>query len=267
MRSAILAALSLVAYAAEPNVQEIVQKSSAAMERNWKAAPDYAFIERDVQSKRGGEQTIKTYQVMMIEGSNYNRLIALNDQPLSKEMDAREQEKLEREIERRKHESKSERAKRVAKYQRERTQDHTMMKEMVNAFDFKLAGEDTVAGRHVWVLEATPKPDYQPINHEAKVLTGMRGTMWIDKEQFQWVKVVAEVTKPVSMFLVAKVSPGTKFILEQSQVSDGLWLPKHFSVKVNASALGFINENSTDDETYHDYKPMSSLHELTARAR
>jgi hypothetical protein len=35
-------------------------------------------------------------------------------------------------------------------------------------------------------------------------------------------------------------------------------------VKVNASALGFINENSSDDETYRDYKPMPSLAELEA---
>jgi hypothetical protein len=34
-------------------------------------------------------------------------------------------------------------------------------------------------------------------------------------------------------------------------------------MQVNASAFGFLNEDSTDDETYGDYKPMSrSLAEL-----
>jgi hypothetical protein len=52
------------------------------------------------------------------------------------------------------------------------------------------------------------------------------------------------------------VGPGTKFVLEQAPVVDNLWLPTHFSVKVNATAFGFISENSTEDDTYRDYHLM-----------
>jgi hypothetical protein len=51
--------------------------------------------------------------------------------------------------------------------------------------------------------------------------------------------------------------------LEQEPIANNLWLPKHFSMQVNASALGFLNEDSRDDEIYLAYKPMSqSLAEL-----
>jgi hypothetical protein len=92
----------------------------------------------------------------------------------------------------------------------------------------------------------------------------MTGRLWIDKNQNQWVKVRAEVIKPVSFFgFLAKVGPGTHFLLEQEPITNNLWLPKHFNMQVNASALGFLNEDSRDDETYLDYKPMSqSLAEL-----
>jgi hypothetical protein len=92
----------------------------------------------------------------------------------------------------------------------------------------------------------------------------MTGRLWIDKNEGQWVKARAEVVKPVGFYgFLAKVGPGTRFLLEQEPITNTLWLPKHFSVQVNASALGFINEDSHEDNTYRDYKPMSqSLAEL-----
>jgi len=121
-----------------------------------------------------------------------------------------------------------------------------------------VVGEESVGGHDCWVLDAKPKPNYQPQTHECKVLTGMLGRLWVEKTNYQWVQVKAEVFKPVSLYgFFAKVGPGTKFVLEQAPVADGVWLPKHFNVKVKASALGFINEDSSDDETYRDYKPMS----------
>ncbi len=93
----------------------------------------------------------------------------------------------------------------------------------------------------------------------------MKGKLWIDKSQYQWVRVEADVMRPVTMYAVAKVGPGTRFCLEQAPVAGNLWLPTHFSVSVKASALGFINEDSTDDETYRQYKPAPNLASLEAQ--
>jgi hypothetical protein len=253
---------------AEPagaNVSEIIKRSSAAMEKDWNAAPGFSFVERDIATRRNGPKVVKTYHVLLIEGSNYNRLIAVNDQPLPKAQEEQEQQKLQRELEKRKHESSSERASRVARYEKERRQDHAMIAEMAQAFDFRLAGSERVEGHDCWVFDATPKPGYQPKMRDAKVLPGMKGKLWVDKQHYQWAKVEGEVIHPVSFYgIFAKVSPGTKFVLEQAPVNGEVWLPKHFSMKVNASALGFISENSTDDETYQDYKPISASADLAA---
>ena len=115
-----------------------------------------------------------------------------------------------------------------------------MLQEMVDAFQFHLAGEAEVDGHSCWIFNAEPKPGFQPADHEGRVLKGMKGRLWIDKATYQWVKVHAEVVKPVSFYgFLAKVGPGTEFDLEQEPVTDNLWLPKRFSVRVNASALGF----------------------------
>jgi hypothetical protein len=248
----------------QPDTSGIIRRSVQEIEADWKQAPEFSYHERDVESKHHAPPTIKTYEVLMIDGSQYNRLIAINDHPLSTGEQAEEENKLRAEVLKRGHESERERHRRIAKFLKERDQNHAMLKEMVDAFDFRPAGEATIEGHDCWVFDAKPKPGYQPKTRETKVLAGMQGKLWIDKSQYQWVRVEAEVMRPVSMYAIARVGPGTRFFLEQAPVAANLWLPTHFSVSVKASALGFINEDSVDDETYRQYKPMPKLTGLEA---
>jgi hypothetical protein len=238
-----------------PEVQEIIQRSVKHVQADWNQAPKYSFVERDVGSKRNSQPTIRSYEVIMIDGSPYRRLIAVNDRTISPGEQAEEERKLSDEVQRRQRESDRERSKRVGKYLRERQQDRAMFNALAMAFDFQTAGQATVAGHDCWVFNASPKPGYKPTNRETKVLTGMRGQLWVDKRSNQWVKVEAQVVKPVNFAgFLARVGPGTRFLLELEPVEGNLWLPKHFSVHVKASALGFINEDSDDDETYRGYR-------------
>jgi hypothetical protein len=250
------ATMGTVCSAATPGAQEVVRSSVEAIQSDWAQASRYSYLERDVESKRRSPRVAKTYRVLMIDGSPYNVVNAINDEPLSQRDQAEEQQKLQREIEKRRGESDRERKKRIAKYQKDRDRDHQMLAEMVDAFQFRFTGEAQVNGHSCWVLAAEPKPGYQPSSHEGRVLKGMQGQLWIDKATHQWVKVHAEVVKPVSFFgFIAKVGPGTEFDLEQAPVAAGIWLPTVFNVRVKASALGF-NQDSSENDTYRDYQPM-----------
>jgi hypothetical protein len=239
-----------------PKADEIVRRSVANTDADWAKAAQYDFTERDIVVEHG-TRTAKTYQVMMIEGSPYNKLIARNGEPLSAAETRQQDQKLAAETNRRRKESSEARQKRVGAYQRERRQDHALMSEMAKAFDFKLTGQDTVNGHRCFVLEAEPKAGYRPSNHETAVLTGMRGTMWVDAQAYQWVKVHAEVFRPVAFGLFfARVNPGTQFTLEEQPVHGDLWLPSHFAMAVKARIL-IASRNSTDDETYSNYRPSA----------
>lgn len=238
------------------NAQEIMRRSVANTNADWDIAPQYDFTERDIVTQHG-DRTVKTYQVTMIDGSPYNKLIAINGHSLSAEQQKQQDQKATAEADRRRSESQSARQRRIAEYQKERRQDHAPVSEMAKAFDYKLTGEETVDGRRCFVLEATPKAGYAPPNRETKVLTGMRGKMWVDAEAYQWVKVHAEVFRPVTFgFFFAKVKPGTQFELENKPVAGNLWLPSHFSMAVNARIL-IASRHSTDDETYSNYRPAT----------
>ena len=190
----------------------------------------------------------------MILGSPYERLVAVNGKPLTSAEQAAEKRKLDNEIAQRRQESAQKRAQRVAKYEAERKHDYTLMGQLAKAFDFKLLGERKLNAHDVYVLQAMPRPGYQPPDMETQALTGMQGTLWIDKTSFQWVKVEAQVMHPVSIEgFLARVEPGTRFELEKAPVSADVWLPKHFSMRARAKVLFLFRHNGQEDETYFNY--------------
>src|SRR3982750_2367914 len=120
MRSLILIAFSSAVLAAQtPEVTEIIKRSVVVNDADWRVLPQFTHTEIDVEMK-GGQKITKTYEVSMMEGSEYNKLIALNGHPLSANEQQREQEKFESELSRRQHESTSERSRRGAKYKHDR---------------------------------------------------------------------------------------------------------------------------------------------------
>lgn len=238
----------------ENNADEIVQRSAEALRRDFEASPKFDCRERD--RVRGGT---KTYEDTMILGSPYQRLIAVNGEPLTSARVAEEQQKLNKVLSERKTESPEKRTERIAKYEKEQKRDHSMMEEMVKAFEFRLLRETKLAGHVVYVLQATPRPGYQPPNMETQALTGMRGKLWIDKQTFQWVKVEAQVMHPVSIEgFLAQVEPGTHFELEKAPVAPGIWLPTHFVMRSRAKVLFLFPKNGQEDDTYFSYHIRTS---------
>lgn len=236
---------------AQENVASIIRRSIEANNRDWAAVPEFDNRERD-RTKDGD----KTYTVTMISGSPYQRLIAVNGHPLSPEKDKEEQKKFEQAVEQRKHETSDKRAARIAKYEAERKRDRNMLDQMTAAFDFQLTGEKALDGRRVYELKATPRKGYRPPNRDSQVLTGMEGTLWIDRNTSQWVKVEAHVTRPVRIVgFLAEVEPGTHFELEKKPVpgNEDIWMTAHFAMKSKARVMLLIPHHGEEDDTFSDY--------------
>jgi hypothetical protein len=237
------------------SVESIIQSSVRANSRDWSASPEYVCYERD----REGNGGTKTFEDLMILGSSYQRLIAINSTPLSPSREEQERDKLKRTIAERRNESAQSRAGRIAKYEKDRRRDHLMMDQLTVAFNFKLTGEQKLDGYDVYVLKATPRPGYQPPNMDTQVLKGMEGRLWIDKKTYQWVKVEARVIHPVSIEgFLAQVEPGTQFELEKMPVEGDIWLPKHYGMKASAKIFFLFGHKTHDDETYYGYRKLAS---------
>jgi hypothetical protein len=249
----LLAVLAGFLQGAEPDAKEIIQKSVQANQRDFEADPHYNYKERDLDRK--GD---RTFQVTMIEGSPYSRLIALNGQSLSADQEREEVAKEAQERKRRSSESTGDRQKRLRKYERDRERDHAMLSQLTKGFNFTLQGQRQIKGHSVWVLHATPRRGYTPPNRDSQVLTGMQGELWVDQKTFQWVRVSAQVVQPVSIEgFLARVEPGTHFELEKVPVGNGsYWGPSHFSQRANARIIGLFNHREHEDNTFWDYEPV-----------
>lgn len=248
--AALLAVSCLAGVSATPDVTTIVRRSVEANLRNSQALQRFNYF-RVVRKPDG---TSRTFEELMLSGSRYSRLTAIDGKPLPLEGERTEERKLEAERQRRARESPDQSAKRVDKYERERERDQFLLNEMANAFEFTLAGEEQLGAHEVYVVKARPRRGYRPPNNRAKVLTGMEGTLWIDKDSFQWVRVEAEVIHPVSIEgFLATVQRGTRFELVQAPVSEEVWLPTRFSMKAKAKILFFFSRTDEEDESYHGY--------------
>jgi hypothetical protein len=130
----------------QENAASIIQHSAEANERDWAVVPEFDNSERD-RTKDGD----KTYSVTMLEGSPYERLIAVNGKNLSGAKEKEEQQKSEKAVAERQHESAYQRSRRIAKYQADRNRDHTLIQQTISAFDYRLVGKRNLDGFRVHV--------------------------------------------------------------------------------------------------------------------
>jgi len=227
---------------------------------NDKLLRNYTYIEREVQDKLDGKgQTksteVKTYEILEIYGEQVQRLIEKNDKPLPEKDAAKEEEKIQKIIDKRKNESEGERKKREEKEEKAREEDREFTREVADAFNFKLVGTELVGGREAWAIEGEPRPGYEPHTKGAKILTKFHGKVWIDKSDLQLAKMDVECLDTISFGLfLARLHKGARIMLEQTRVNDEVWLPLRVAAKVDVRLALVKHLDLTVEQTYRDYK-------------
>ena len=257
---------SIEAIAATPTARvtvdprEIVRRSVEADQRNTKLAKNYTYQERIVERKldkdgRPKKQESKTYDISILYGEPYRRLLERDDRPLKENEAKKEEEKLNKFVAKYKNESPQDREKRLAEADKKRQDQRAFAREIVDAYNFRLLGEEQVDGRIVYVIEATPRPDFHPKQPHADLLSKFRGKMWIDKDEYQWVKMQAETIDTVSFGLfLFRLHKGSSIHFEQTRVNEEIWLPRHVSVSASARVALMMNADIEQETTFSNYR-------------
>lgn len=240
--------------------KEIVRRSVDADHHNWELARSYTCRQHEVAKRldKHGEAKsteIKTYDVNFYYGREYSQLIEKNDEPLSASEQKKEDEKLEKFLSKLRNQSEEERAKHEAREKKEREEQRAFLRDMVNAYDFTLLGDETVNGAETWVIEATPRKDFHPTQPHADVLAKIKGKIWIEKKEYNWVKAEAESIDTITwgLFLV-RVHKGSRFSFQQVRLNDEVWLLQRLYINGGAR-LGLVkNEAIEQEDTFSNYK-------------
>ena len=245
LRMVLLVLASTAALLGQVDAREIIRNAVAADERNWKIARNYRFLQR-VELRRldsqGGLKSseVKTYDITLQEGTPYSQLVQRDDRPLPATEERREQETFAKSIAERRQETAAERAKRLSAYEGRPDWQREAWHELADAFEFRLAGEGTLDGHSILIIEAMPRPGYQPRSRTAKLFRSLKGRFWVDQRDHQIVKVEVEVIDTIWMgLLLVRVAKGSRASLELTRVSDGVWVPDRLQV-VASARLGLI---------------------------
>jgi hypothetical protein len=252
----VLAAAAMAQPAPDQTVRQAIQRDR----ENRGATRNYTFVQREVHRNLDGKGAlrstdVRTFDVTLLAGSPYRRLIAIDDKPLPPAKAREEDEKLRKSIEARRKESETERSKRLAEEQKRWEESRTFLNEIPDAFDLTLAGSEIAGGRDCYVVAGTPRANYRPRTKAARLFPKIKGRLWIDKEDYSLIRAEVEAIETVSYGLIlVRIHKGTRAIFEQTKVNGEVWLP----LRLHAFAegrLGLVKKLRVDYEvTYSDYK-------------
>jgi hypothetical protein len=244
----------------QDQIRELIRKVADNDEANDKKQRDYTYIQREETHKLDGKgqvksTEIKTSEIMEIYGEQVERLISKDDKPLSGKDAKKEEEKIQKLIDKRKNESDEDRKKRLKKEEKDREESRKFITEVADAYNFHFLGTESLEGRDTYVVDLDPRPGYQAHLKEAKMLSKFRGRLWIDRDETQLRKldIVCIDTVSFGLFL-ARIHKGTRVIYDQIRVNDEVWLPQSVSLKIDVRLALLKNFNIDDEITYRDYQ-------------
>jgi hypothetical protein len=266
VRSAILLLSTAALFAQDP--REIVRRSVELDQVNWLRMKDYTWTAQETDrhlDSNGKVQAVesKRWETTILYGEAFRRMLARNGTPLSAGEQRKEQHRLDKETAKFEQETLEERARRLAKLDKDRAKERDFLREIPDAYDFRILRDDQVDGHAVWIIAATPKRGYTPKHSDAKAFARIKGEIWIDKAEYQWVRLEAETIDTISFgWILARLNPGAKLIFEQTRVNNDLWLPKRELVR-GSGRVALLKKIALEQEVtwnnYHKFQADSKV--------
>ena len=269
MRSALVVLTAMSLWGVDqPDVNAIVRKSLSSEIDRQKRLENYTWEQKTIEKtfdQKGKLQTTKTkvFEYLILDGSEYERLIEEDGKPLNADRAAKEQHKMDKEIARRRAESPSARQHRRNEHAKRRQEGIKFREEVLKAFTFSIAGEEQVKGLACWKIRAEPAHGFVAQSRQGKMMLGkIHGAIWVTKANSDLIKVDAETTEKITFGgFLASLSPGAHIAFEMMRVNDELWHPEFFRIALNARAL--VKRINVEEEiafrNFHKFKTESKL--------
>jgi hypothetical protein len=164
-------------------------------------------------------------EVLYLGGKPYVHPLEKNGKPLPADDAAKEQRKLDKATAEASRLTEDERRKREQQTEKEREKNREILRYLPEAFTFRVLGEDAINGRAAWRLSATPEDSYR--GKYASLLKNLKGTLWIDQQDYQFVKGDIRAIQGFSFGLfLASVAEGSHLYFENQRLPDGLWVTR-----------------------------------------
>lgn len=221
------------------------------------------------QDGREKKRKSSTYEVIPLMDGVYRKLIKRNGKLLSKVEARKQQKKADVRLGKEKHLSVSAQGKLALKRSERQRKEAQFWDEVLEAFQFHYLGLETHGARNVAMLELLPYEGYKPAEKDFRILTKLKGRVWVDIQDLQITEVELEFIKAFKIGggLVVKVNKGAILWIQQHRVQDEVWFPHHFELNLSGRVLllkGFNRRVIGDFTNYRRYRTRVRLLPLTS---
>ncbi|MGH9931944.1 MAG: hypothetical protein ACREA9_22315, partial [Pyrinomonadaceae bacterium] len=233
---------------------------------------EYSFIQketsREINSK--GEikkETVKESEVFPIPHREpVMKLLSENGVPLSGERAAKEQKRVEEEFakaERDKDKNEQKDEKRRAERKRKRAanakegdDDDVDISGFLRVCEFVSPRRERFRDREAVVFDFRPRPGFKPGNRQEDLISKLVGVVWIDPADKQVMRLEARLAERFKMGggLLVNLRPGAAFVMEQTRMVEGVWLPRMAQINLSVKVLLFGGGDYNQTIEWSDYK-------------
>ena len=249
-----------------PDIADLLK----AVEKNQKAIEklveqytcDKTQTEFEIDSHGAMKQkSTKQYEVFYLGGDELDRLIAKDGRPLSPDEKRHENERLQKRVQ--EYEKKQVKADNLADSRQEvnrqeirRDRDDVQVSDFLRMDRFTNPRRETFRGHEVIVFDFEPNPTYRPSTTVERLLHGFEGSVWIDEQAQDVVRLEAYLTSAFKMAggLFASLQKGSAFTFEQAKINEEVWLPSYLEAHVNAKLLLVKGLSGNFTERYSNYQ-------------
>jgi hypothetical protein len=162
------------------------------------------------------------------------------------------------------------------KFQKRRHERSDLVDSAFHAFRLQWAGRETRpdpsaphGSRTLAKIILDPEPSYVPTSRFAAAFGHAHAVLWVDESQAQFARLEGDITSDISFAagIAGKVYRGGHFVLEQSEVAPGVWLPTLYTYDVDGRKFLFafdVHERTEVSRYRHLGPPSQSIEIIRA---
>ena len=247
------------------DITELLREVNRNQDEIDKRVSEFAFrqTETDREINNKGElkkQTVKVYEVFPLPNREpVKKLISENGIPLSAERAAKEDKRVQEEFEKAERDREKDEKKMAQRRAEREKKEGTEISPFLKACEFVSPRREQWEGRETIVFDFRPKPGFRPKNREESLIAKLVGVVWIDPIDKQVIRLEARLAEgfKIAGGLVASLKPGAALVIEQTRMSQGVWLPRFAHVNLSFKILLFGGGDYNQTVEWSDYKHFS----------
>jgi hypothetical protein len=261
------------------DVAALLREVSRNQDELEKRFDEYSFMRKETDREINGKgelkkETVKVYEVFPIAHREpVRKLISENGIALSGERAAKEQKRVEEEFAKaerdkdkdaqREQQRRAEREKKRAERNKEGKDgdddDDVDVSAFLRVCEFVSPRRERFRDRDAIVFDFRPRPGFKSGNRQEDLISKLVGVVWIDPADKQVMRLEARLAEGFKMGggLLVNLRPGAAFVIEQTRMLEGVWLPRLAQINLSVKVLLFGGGDFNQTIEWSDYKHFS----------